>query len=311
MAMKTLFNRIIILLMSLSAFPFISSAQALPFTSADYDPVALAKGTASLTQTSSIAYSSFGNAAAIPFSDLKGDFAAGFTMWAPGGVSTNVLNVAGAYNVKQKFGIALGLSYGMNPAYDIYDATGAVKGQFKPSEMQFKAGLSYRFLPFMSVGANIGYASSKLAEGTGYGSLVADVFLMAKFGGFKAAAGVSDLGSGITSASGAKFSLPAAASLGLGYDAVLGEKSLVDVQLDADYYFSGTFAAGAGASYTYDDFISVRAGYRYGGESVIPSFLSLGAGVRFMGIRLDLAYLVASGDSPLSNTLSLSVGYNF
>ena len=164
--------------------PFFASAQTLPFTAIDYNAASLGKGGTSLVQTSSISGTAFTNAATIPFSDLKADVTAGFAMWAPGGVSTNVLSVTGAYNVKQKLGVAVGLAYGMNPSYDVVDATGTVTGQFKPSEMQLSAGLSYRFLPFLSVGANVGYATSKLAENASYGSLVADVFLMAKFGGF-------------------------------------------------------------------------------------------------------------------------------
>lgn len=288
-----------------------ASAQALPFTAANYSPAALAMGGASAVETSSIAYSAFRNAAAVPFAEQKMDVNAGFAMWAPSGVSTNVLSVAGAYNMNRKLGVTAGLAYGMNPAYDVIDASGSSKGQFKPTEMQLKAGVSYRFIPCLSAGVNVGYASAKLAEGASYGAFDADVFLMAKFGGFKAAAGVSDLGGGVTSASGAKFSLPSAATLGLGYEAAFGEKNALAVQADADYYLAGAFAAAVGASYTYDDMISVRAGYRAGAESVIPSFMSLGAGVEFAGVKLDLAYLLGVGDSYLGNTLAISVGYSF
>lgn len=288
--------------------PMFAAAQALPFVASDYDPATLAKGGASSVQTSSIAYSALHNPAAIPFSELKADVAAAYAMWSPAGVSTNVINVAGAYNMNQKFGVTAALAYGTNPAYDVTDAAGAAKGKFKPTEMQLKAGVSYRFLPFLSVGANVGYASSKLAQNASYGSLDADVFLMAKFGEFKLAAGVSDLGGGITSASGTKYSLPTAAVLGLGYQAEMAQKHGVEVQADADYYLSGAFAAALGLCYDYDDMVFVRAGYRYGGQSVIPSFMSLGLGVKFAGVRLDLAYLTAS---PLSNTLALGLGYSF
>lgn len=292
----------------LSFFPISLAAQALPFTAIDYNAASLGKGGTSLVQTSSISGTAFTNAAAIPFSDLKADVTAGFAMWAPGGVSTNVLSVTGAYNVKQKLGVAVGLAYGMNPSYDVVDATGTVTGQFKPSEMQLSAGLSYRFLPFLSVGANVGYATSKLAENASYGSLVADVFLMAKFGGFKLAAGVSELGTGVTSASGVKFKIPTAASFGLGYDLSFGEKNSIEVLADGDYYLSGGFAASLGACYTYDNLISLRTGYRYGGQSVIPSFFSIGAGVHYSGFKLDLAYLLGN---VIGNTLGLTVGCRF
>ena len=303
--MKT---RTLIIILIAIFLPASLSAQALPFTAVDYNPISLAKGGTSIVQTSSVSGAAFTNAASVPFSDLKADLAAGYAMWAPDGVSTNVLSFAGAFNIKQELGIALGVSYGMNPAYDVIDASGASKGQFKPTEMQLKAGVSYRFLPFLSLGANIGYASSKLAAGASYGSLDADVFLMAKFGGFKLAAGLSDLGTGITSASGTKYSLPTAVSVGLGYDLSFGEKNAIEVIADGDYYLSGGLAVSLGACYAYDDLIFVRAGYRAGGQTVLPSFMSLGLGVKFAGVRLDLAYLTAS---PLSNTIALGLGYSF
>ena len=86
---------------------------------------------------------------------------------------------------------------------------------------------------------------------------------------------------------------------------------LLEVLVDADCYFSGAFSAAAGASYTYNGMVSVRAGYRYGGDSVIPSFASVGAGVKLFGVHLDAAYLIASGDSPLKNTFCIGIGYSF
>lgn len=291
--------------------PMLVSAQALPFIAADYDPATLATGGASAVQTSSIAYSAFRNAAAVPFSEQKVDVAAGYASWAPGAGPTNVMTVAGAFNLNQKLGLTAGLAYGMNPAYDITDASGASKGTFKPTEMQLNAGFSYRFLPFLSAGVNLGYASSKLAESASYGAFNADVFVMAKFGGLKVAAGVSDIGSAVSSASGTSFSLPTAATLGVGFQTVAAEKHGIEVSADADYYLAGAFAAAVGASYTYNDMISIRAGYRAGSESVIPSFASVGAGVKLMGIKLNVAYLLAAAESPLANTLAVGVGYTF
>ena len=282
-------------------FPALAGAQALPFTAAETDAASLGTAGANLTQTGSIANASFSNAAAIPFSDAKMDVAAGYTMWQPTAVGSNMINVGAAFNMKQKFGIAVGFLYGMNPAYDITDDGGAVKGQFKPSDIHANIGLAYRFLPFLSLGANVGYATSTLAEGQSYGALAADVFAMAKFGGLKVTAGV-------TSASGVKFCIPGSAAVGAGYETAFG-KHAVEALLDADYYFSGWFAAAAGAAYTYGDLVTVRAGYRYGGESPIPSYASVGAGVKFIGLKLDLAYLIGSGAA--KNTLALSLGYTF
>lgn len=291
-------------------FPALAGAQALPFTAAETDAASLGKAGANLTETGSIANASFYNAAVIPFSDAKFDVSAGYTMWQPSSINTNMINVGAAYNMNSKFGVALGFMYGMNPAYDITDAGGAVKGQFKPSDMHVNVGLAYRFLPYLSLGANVGYASSTLAAEHSYGALAADVFLMTKISGFKATLGVSNIGSSVKSAGGAKFALPASLALGVGYETTFAQKHSVDVALDADYYFDSYLAASLGAEYTYADFASVRAGFHYGGESVMqPTFASVGAGVKFMGIKLDLAYLIGSG--AMKNTLALGLGYTF
>ena len=292
-------------------FPALAGAQALPFTAAETDAASLGTAGANLTQTGSIANASFSNAAAIPFSDAKMDVAAGYTMWQPSAVGSNMINVGAAYNMNQKFGVAVGFLYGMNPAYDITDAGGVVKGQFKPSDIHVNAGLAYRFLPFLSVGASFGYASSTLADGVSYGAFNADVFAMAKFGGLKASAGVKSLGSGVKSSSGASFALPMAAVAGVGYTAEFGEKNSVDVNVDAEYYIDGAVAVAGGASYTFAKLATVRAGYRYGGSTVLPSFASVGAGVNLFGVHIDVAYLIGGKDSPMANTLCLSAGWAF
>lgn len=291
--------------------PLMLSAQALPFVSADHSPAALAKAGATATETVSTAFSAFGNVAAVPYSESSGDFAAGYTLWQPSAVKSDIIAAGGSYNLNGKLGFAFGLTYGMYKGYDIISDSGSSKDTFKPSDIQIKAGAAYRFLPFLSVGANIGYASSTLAQGVSYGAFVADVFLMSEFSDFKAALGVSDLGSSVSSATGQKFSLPSALTLGLGYDKTFAQAHRVDVSADADYYFSNAVAVALGVGYTFDDMVGVKAGYRYGGDSVIPSYASFGLGGKLFGATIDLAYVLPMGDNPMANTLALSVGYTF
>lgn len=290
-------------------FPALAGAQALPYTAAETDAVSLGKAGANLTETNSVANAAFYNAAAIPFSEDKFNASVGYTMWQPSAVNTSMINVGAAYNMNGKFGVALGMMYGMNPAYDVVTSAGAPKGQFKPSDMHLNLGLAYRFLPILSVGANVGYASSTLAEEYSYGAVTADVFLMTEISGFKATVGVANLGTAVTSADKKKYALPASAALGLGYEMDFAEKHNVNVALDADYYFNGGLAAAIGAEYTFNSLATVRAGYRYGGNTPVPSYASVGAGAKFMGIKLDLAYLIGSGAA--KNTLALSLGYAF
>ena len=231
-------------------FPALAGAQALPYTAADYDAVSLGKAGANLTETSTIANGALTNTAAMPFSELPYEAAFGYALWQPSSTAANVINAGFAYNLKQKFAIGFGFNMGLNKPYDIIDASGAANGTFTPKDVHAALGLAYRFLPFLSVGVNVGYANSTLSADHKYGALAADVFVMAKFNGFKATAGVSNLGSKVTSANGLKFSLPASFALGAGYEKTFAKKHGVDVSLDADYYFMGAFAAAAGATYS-------------------------------------------------------------
>lgn len=294
------------------AYVYASSGDgAMAFVRVTHDPERAAMGGAGVAYASSIAYSSFVNAAAIPYSEKTYDVAAGYQSWQPSMNKVQNISAAGAWNAGGKFGVALGFTYGMCGKYDVTDSAGEISGTFSPSEMQVSLGLAWRFLPYLSAGVNVKYLVDRLSRENSYGAAASDVFLMGSVSGFKAALGVSSLGSKVKSASGASFSLPSSVTLGLGYGTDLGKRHSLDIMADADCYFSGTFSAAAGASYTYNDLVSVRAGYRYGGESVIPSYASVGVGVRLFGVKIDAAYLIASGESPLRNSLTVGIGYSF
>lgn len=285
--------------------PAIAGAQALPFTAVDYDAKSLSKAGADLVQTSP---------AALPYSETSFNAAAGYTMWQPTAANANIINVDAAYKMGDKFGLSLDFMYGMNPKYTITNSSATSSGEFAPSDMHVELGLGWKFLPYLSLGAEVGYATSSLAKDYSYGAVTADVFLMTKIAGFKAAAGVSNLGTAVTSKSGTKYSLPSAASVGLGYDMSFADVHAVGVSLDADYYFALGFAAALGVEYSYADMAFVRAGFNMGGEAVLPSFASIGAGVKFAGVELNLAYLLGFSDPhsiPAKNTLSIGLGYSF
>lgn len=173
------------------------------------------------------------------------------------------------------------------------------------------AGFSWLIMPYLSIGANLGYASSTLAEGHSYGAFNADVMAMVKFGGFKASVGVRNLGTSVKSSSGDSFQLPSSVAAGVGYKLAAGDKLALDFNVDADYYFKDGVAVAGGVSCTIVEMATVRAGYRYGGNTVLPSYASVGAGLCLFGARIDLAYLIAGKDSPFANTLCVGAGFSF
>ncbi len=310
----------------LAAFPASAGepvGESMGFTRVVHDPVSMAMGGAGAVVGN--AYSSYRNAAAIPFADFQFDVAAGYQGWAPSSSDpTDNINVGVAWNLgkNRKVAVTAGFTYGICDGYDVYDSSGNSKGTFTPNEMQANVGVAWKFLPFLSVGANVKYLGNRLADNASYSAVSTDIFVMTKLSDFRIALGVSSLGSGVDSSAGESFSLPASVTLGAGYSPVFGGKHGLDILLDADYYYnSDTFAAAIGAGYTWNDHVSVRAGYHYGSESrkddgtvvscVVPSYASVGLGGKFLGIRIDAAYLIATGSSPLKNTFAVGIGYSF
>jgi len=295
----------------LMAINIMAWGQALTFISENQDPASLGKAGATLTYTGSTAFAAFSNPASVTLSERSLDAAVSYCNWAPVSSQKSIIGAGASYNIRKKIGVAAAFSTSKRQEYSIIDGNGVGKGAFRPSDIRTSLGISYRIIPQLSVGANFGFAKETLYKDHSYKAFNADVFVMGRFGDFKAAAGVSDLGSKVTSASGARFSLPTSFNAGAGYEAEFSERHRIDVEADICWYFHGAFAAAAGGEYTFADIVSIRAGYRYGGKSVLPSFASVGAGVKLFGASLNAAYLIGSSSSPISNTLAVSLGYTF
>ena len=88
-----------------------------------------------------------------------------------------------------------------------------------------------------------------------------------------------------------------------------GQKSRFDFAAQIDYFLSSGFRMGLGGEYTFNEIVSARLGYNYGGKSVLPSFVSLGAGVKYSGFKLDLTYLLLS--ETVGGTFMVGLGYAF
>ncbi len=282
---------------------------AMPFLSIDRSPVTSAMGSAGLASSSEIAYASFRNPAVIPFSERKGDFGVSYQNWAPDGVKSTNLNLGATMRLGKRIGVTLGGAYEMGEKYTVSDNSGNPKGTFTPSDMIVNAGMGVKIANPFSLGVNLRYASQSLADGVSYSAFAADVFALYRVAGVNITAGVSSVGSSIKSDKTGSFSLPASAVVAGAYTIKAGAANSIDLALDANYYFSGDFAASLGAQYAFKDFVFVRAGYHYGGDSVMPSFASVGVGGAFKGISLNVSYLIAS--EGLKNTLNIGLGYSF
>lgn len=273
--------------------------EALPFLRLQRDPSALTGGAAQVY--ASRAYSVFSNPALAVGG--SGDLALSYNRWGASG--SNEFDACGAFGLSERFSMGLGVSYGLNPAYDLRDGS----GMFTPTDMIAGIGAGFRISDVFFVGANARYALSKLTEAYSYGAFSGDLFVAMDLSGFTATAGVSTVGPVVKSVSTGSYNLPSSASLGLGYESVLGDALSARSQLTVDYYFSGALAAGFGTEAVIMDMVSLRLAYNYGGESVIPSYTSAGIGLNFSGFRINAALFLSGED--VGNSMVFSLGYSF
>lgn len=242
------------------------------------------------------------------------DVSAGYMTYSPSYNPSTFMNIDAEYCLNQKIAISLEGVYGMGKAYDLYNPSGLKSGTHKPSQMLISVGAGYRILDFLSARVNLKYMTDKPAPEASYGAFGADIavdgmFQISENGKAVAEFGVFSLGSKVTSASGVKFGIPSSVRLAGGYLHDFNEKNSISVLAQADYYLHKAFSAAVAAEAMFADIASVRVGYNLGAKHVMPSFASVGAGVHFKGVKIDVAYLL--GNSPIANTLAVSLGYCF
>lgn len=315
------------------------SRSALPWVRTGRSAVDLSVAGSASMSSENMAWAAAGNSAMIPFCDRHFAVEAGYMRQSFSNNSSVNAGLAG--NIGGKVGLAASFSYGLDPAYDIYNLDGSTAGTFSPSYLLASLGASWRFVKFLSLGVNARYARQDLMQGYSYGTFAGDAMLMARFGDFSVSAGIANIGLPVKSASGDLFALPTSAKAAFMYDAVFGKKHGIQLNIDGDYYLPGLFvpvqsahdgsdgsasgtdssssaqlsavqqlAASAGLQYSFADMVFVRAGYHFGGSEVpVPSYASAGLGFKFKGVSLNGAYLFAS--ESLSNSFCLTLGYSF
>ena len=301
----------------LPAEVFAQESAALPFMNIMAGPRTAAMGGISAGLAPG-AYAHFDNVAAVPFNEET--FAAGvsYGMWQPDAAKSHLVTVGGIYRINDRLGVTFGTLVGVNSSYELMDDNGSITGSFTPKDFRIGAGVSYRVIDDLSVGVALNYAQSTLAPksdlySTTMKTFAADIQVMYRISDFDISLSANNLGTPVKSASGESFSIPMNAKLAAGYENDFDVHHL-SAGIEGGLYFGGPSAMGCtvGAEYEYDSLIAVRAGYHYGSEkNGLPSFASVGLGAHVFGVNLDVAYLIAAGNSPLRNTFSVGVGYSF
>ena len=271
--------------------------------SAAYTGTAMA-GTASV---SSMAWSGFSNAAVMPFYKGKFDVQLAYQNWAP--KSTKSMNLAGGVAYRAgKFGVSLGFARFGGAKYKVVDDLGVVRGEFAPSDMNINLGLAYGIGEHFSVGLNAKYLTSALTDKDSYSAFAGNVFFMGRYSDITFAVGASNIGTPVKNRT-ESFALPMSATAAVSYGKVFAEKHGIEASADFNYFFSGGLTAALGARYAYNDLVFVSAGYHLGTQKApLPSFASVGLGVKYFGVRLEASYMLGG---TLGNTITAGLGYSF
>lgn len=282
---------------------------AMPFVLTGRNPVSLATGGA-LTTAGITPYASLEGIATSAFDSLKVAAGAGYQIYSPSFQKSTSINAGVSFKAASNLLVSASFISQNGEPYDILTPVGAKVGTFTPKEMMISAGVGYVIGESISLGAGFHYASQSLTEDFSTSAVCFDAQVAYKTGALFVSAGVNSLGGSVKSQSGRTYSLPSSAAVSGAYDLGLGESFAVKPCIKAEYYFTGGFGASLGAQFSYTDIAFVRAGYHLGTSAApVPSFASLGLGVKLAGVSLDLAYLLAS--ETLGGSLLAGLSYSF
>lgn len=298
-------KKIILSILVACAMPALSaSAQALSSLLIPSAPEYAAMGGASVALEAG-AFAAENNAAAMSLSDDSFAVAAGYGLWAPETAGSQLMGLGAFARVGERVGIGLSGRYTMEKPMNISSAAGGILGTFTPSELGANLAVSVKVIDGLSVGVTGKFVRSSIGEELSGSAFGADVSVAWRKDGLSAGAAVCNLGSKVKYGDNS-YSMPMLVKAGAAYSADFG----LTASVEADYLFSGAFAAGLGLEYNLFDIGFLRAGYHYGDKSQgLASFASLGAGVQFAGVELSAAWLTAS--PTLGNSLLFSLGYSF
>jgi len=305
---KSLISAVALVLLSLTmSIGAAAQSEALPQTRITRDPALQSMAGAGFMSDYGNAYAAFGTSGINAFSDKKMDAGLSYLNW--GASSTNYINAGVSAKIGDRWAVSAAFSYGAGAAYEEFDESGKSTGNFKPNDILGGVGVGFKATDWLSVGLNGRFASNKVASDVKNSAVCGDVYAAARFGGFRVALGAFNLGTPVKNYAGDTYPLPASAKLALGYYIDLN-KNHIEVNADADYFFKSGIGFAAGAAYSYNGYITARAGYRYGGKSAVGSYASFGLGTSIKGIRLDAGYLLATNKA-MGNSFTVGLGYSF
>lgn len=241
----------------------------------------------------------------------KVDTDVSYLMWAPGGISSNIINAGISYRFGQFAVIGQGRTCA-HGTYELYDENGAPAGSHAPNEFMAGLGAAYSITSDLAVSVLAKYVGSDLAPDAKGSGFCADINFIYRYKDLTLGALVSNIGSKIKYPT-TTAAMPLLMKLGARYGLHFGDKSDLQMGVDAGYLSQGghnSVLISAGGCFRALGFLSVMAGYHFSTEATLePSYASAGLGVDISMFTLSAAYLISS--TPVGNSLGITLGCTF
>lgn len=234
-----------------------------------------------------------------------------FLKWQPKASDATLFNAAG-YKAFNKWGITAGVRSNKFNEIIKTDDHGTPRGSFVPSELDLSLGLAFRVNTRISLGMSLRHLSSKLDDDAATSAIASDLSFLYHRDDLRLGLGVSNIGSKVDYGR-EKYTLPTRLKSGVAYQ--LLDKQPHALLATADLFYQITpgysgLASGLGAEYSYNNLLAFRAGYHFEGKDVGPSYATVGGGLQFAGVSLDLAYMIAGSGNPMAQTLMFSLKWS-
>ena len=295
----------LIIIMMVSSI--VSLGQTLPVVNIDTDPKAVSLGFVDIV-SDNVESSVFANPAMMSFFDFKAAISLSYGYWQPNTFKEHRPAISGSYRITDRWSVAIGLANGVGMSYDMYDDSGQFLGAYNPKNINLKTGASYKILPYLSIGLNVGFVDSVLSSQYNNMGVLTDAFITSSLSDFKIAVGARNLGIAWDNAGTIINELPFTISAGASYSRLFKDNHNVGIYTQYDITDTDAMSTSIGASYSYRRLLSLRAGGRLGAGK-IPSLISAGIGLAINPVEINLAYVFPINYMSLSNTATLSIVY--
>ncbi|MBO4475823.1 MAG: hypothetical protein J5737_03790 [Bacteroidales bacterium] len=228
-----------------------------------------------------------------------------YGLWTPGMAPCNIFGGDIRARVLPNLALTGAIKRFADTPYEVSSESGAYGELFKPYDLSISIGAEFFITPGLLAGIRLGNVTSALAKDVTGSSYCGDLYVRYDTPVWGVGLAGRNIGTPVNYGYG-DYAIPTMAALSGNWSPLHS----LTLSAEADYLFAGAFMAGVGAEYGIAGIAFLRAGYHYGSpEKALPSFLSLGAGGRYAGFKLDASVLLLS--STLGGSFMITLGYGF